>query len=324
MITIEQVFLPLDLSSSSRAALAMAQSLSDPPPRLQLAHVLEGWTPTMRRVLFPFAAMGEDEVQFEHALTQEAGAALQQHLDIARFDDERWLSAPLIRMGNPKEEIAALLRAQPCDLIVMGACGEHGVAPETLGSIARCVLRHATQPVLLTRDHTRRPKLRHILCAVDLSTRSHEVVSAALGLAISTGSSLELMHVLADPLGDDPHHMLRGQVKFNPQQVLDRSRDKLDALFERAIDAVAVPFEHKKRAAHLLRQRHVIVGDVSRALLERADATDADLIVVGSRDLQRTPAPAMGRVCWAVAHRSTSHVLVVPIEAAASAQEAEG
>ena len=311
MFSLERIFLPLDLSQGSRAALALALELGQPHPQLHVAHVLPAWQPPLRQILFPYAALGEDDVELEHELIQAA-----QQLLMTRFElDPNVLAAPPhVAMGQLRQTLPALLRQSDAQLVIMGACGESGPEPESLGSTAACVLRHAMQPVLLVRQQAHHPTITRIVCALDLSPQSDKVLSAALGLAIRAHADLEIIHVLPDPLAHDTHNILRQQIKFNPRQVLDRARDKIEALFDRAMQSVQVPYPARVVVDQLWKQRHILMGDPARQIIERAEAIQADVIVLGSRDLQHEPSPTLGQVCWSIARRATCHVLVVPIE----------
>lgn len=313
MLSIEQVFVPVDFSRSSRAALAMASALVAPPPRLHLAHVLARWPVYMRDVLFPYAALGEDEVEFEHELIERARAAMLTHLELSGEGDGGEQPELTLRMGAPREELPELLTRVDADLVVMGAFGEGGPMPESLGSLAARMLRAATVPVLLTRHFTRAPTIKRVLCALDLTPHNADVLDAAMSVAVATGAELELLFVLPDPLRQDPNNLLRGHVRVKKERLLERERPKIEALFDRAQQQLDVPYPHRARVAELGRNRRVEFGSPANAIVRRADAIDADLIVIGTRNLEQPTSMNLGRVSWSVTRTSTTNVLVVPI-----------
>jgi nucleotide-binding universal stress UspA family protein len=55
----------------------------------------------------------------------------------------------ILRRGDPAEEILALVRAQPVDLICMGARGRGRVSGALLGSVSSAVLHHSPVPVVV-------------------------------------------------------------------------------------------------------------------------------------------------------------------------------
>jgi nucleotide-binding universal stress UspA family protein len=55
----------------------------------------------------------------------------------------------ILRHGDPAEEILALVREQPVDLICMGARGRGRVSGALLGSVSSAVLHHSPVPVVV-------------------------------------------------------------------------------------------------------------------------------------------------------------------------------
>ena len=55
----------------------------------------------------------------------------------------------VLRHGDPAEEILALVRAEPFDLICMGARGRGRVSGALLGSVSSAVLHHSPVPVVV-------------------------------------------------------------------------------------------------------------------------------------------------------------------------------
>ena len=316
MFSIEQVFVPVDFSRSSRLALRLARALGQAegrPPRLRLAHVVERWPPYMHEVLFPYAALGEDEVEFEHELIERARQMLGEHLELEALDEDEDLLGPLqARVGLARQVLPELLASSGAELVVMGAFGAGGPVPESLGSTAARLLRASTRPVLLARE-LGPPRLSRVLCALDLTPSCVEVLQVAMGVAIAAGAELECLFVLPDPFDHDPTGLLRGHLDFDRGRVLERERPKIDALFERAREGVEVPFAHQEAAQDLWRQRAVRVGDPAATIVGRAEAVGADLIVLGSHNLQGAQAGQLGRVAWTVTRTCTTHALVVPI-----------
>jgi nucleotide-binding universal stress UspA family protein len=76
----------------------------------------------------------------------EAGAA--RHLrEVAATLPQDLSVTTLLRHGDPAEEILALLREQPFDLLCMGARGRGRVTGALLGSVSTAVLHHSPVPV---------------------------------------------------------------------------------------------------------------------------------------------------------------------------------
>lgn len=311
MYKIEQVLVPVDFSTFSRAALAFARTSADTPPRIHLAHILEPWRPYLRRAFFPYAALGEDDVEFEQELLDEARTSLLEHLEVD-LDAQKYIAGLTLEYGTIKDELSARVRSVGPDLVVMGAFGEGGVQPYMLGSSAEKLLRAVQCPTLLLRNFGLSPRINHIVVAVDLSPNSVDIVARALGLALSIGASLELVYALPDPLTHDTNKLLARSLKFDPTKILERSRSRIEALFDRMVDQVQVNFPAQEQARELLSTRKVVVGDPASALVEYADKVDADLIVVGAHNTATSSTRQLGRVASTVARSAPTHVMVVP------------
>jgi nucleotide-binding universal stress UspA family protein len=79
-----------------------------------------------------------DEMETEAAKhLREVAATLPQDLSVTT----------LLRHGDPAEEILALLREQPFDLLCLGARGRGRVTGALLGSVSTAVLHHSPVPV---------------------------------------------------------------------------------------------------------------------------------------------------------------------------------
>ncbi|MFP4600719.1 MAG: universal stress protein [Persicimonas sp.] len=311
MYQIEQVLVPVDFSTFSRAAVSLARTLGDDKPRVHLSHVLEPWRRYTRSVLFPYAALGEDDVEFEHELIDTAREQLLAHLQLDPEADED-LGHFNLEFGPLGETLGAHIRNTGPDVVIMGAFGEGGARPNVLGSSAEKLLRTCTGPVVLVRDYTPRPSIDHVVVAVDLTSTSTEVVARALGFAMQVEASLEMVYVLPDPLSQDTNKLLAGHLDFDAAHILERSRAKIEALFDRVANHIEVAFPKQRQAHELLANRKVIVGDPASAIVDHADSAGADMIVVGAHNAQSASRQQLGRVAWTVARTTPTHVMVVP------------
>jgi len=83
-------------------------------------------------------------------MAAEMESRAEQHLRQVTATLPRELSVTtILRHGDPAEEILALVRAQPVDLICMGARGRGRVSGALLGSVSSAVLHHSPVPVLV-------------------------------------------------------------------------------------------------------------------------------------------------------------------------------
>lgn len=307
MLNYENVLVPLDFSPSSQHALKLAQRLVATGGQVHTAHVHPKLAPHVRQFLFPYSPLGEDEAEFEW---ESLGVAKDK---IGAFHN---LETTEVLLGDVRETLPELLQRSAAELVVMGAFGERSPLPDSLGATTERVLRTSRQPVLVTRA-LHGNTVDNIMAAVDLSTATTEVLQAAVTLAFVTGAALETVYILPDPLAEDPHGLLRAHVKYDRKQVLARSKDKIDALFERAIEGLKVPHPSKDAVTRLLSKRRVYVGTPASELLERAEKQGVDVMVVGTQCPDLTGRVRLGSVAATVARRATCHTLVVPVSASA-------
>lgn len=317
MYRVEQVLVPVDFSSHSKTALEFARQLSAPaegaaPPPIQAVHAVRPMAKHLRNVLFPYAALGEDDREFEAELLEEARGELARYFGVDGNLSKRFLREPELRFGHPREEVTRWAGEHPADLVVLGAFGEGGSFVGGLGSTTRRFLQAATQPVAVVRDFDPRPKVRKILVAVDLGKETQEVLRVALGFALQQGASVEMLHVIPSPLIHDTNGILKKALKYSPEKVMESSRKTINALFERAVGALELPFAFREAAKTHLSTLMIESGDPGEVIAQRAYDGGYDLLVVGANNRQPPGKRSLGRVAERVLVEAGAHVMVVP------------
>src|SRR5690606_34769986 len=93
-------------------------------------------------------------------------------------------------------------RDQEMDLVVMGTHGRRGLRRLFLGSVAEEVVRLSVCPVLTVHAGPIRSEalFGDILVPIDFSPHSKAALRAAASLAPELGASLDLLHVVEEPL----------------------------------------------------------------------------------------------------------------------------
>ena len=317
MYRVEQVLVPVDFSSHSRAAVEFARQIGAPAegagaPPMQLVHALGPISGYLRKVLFPYAALGEDDREFEAELMEEARGQLEQYFGIDEKLAKRFLSDPELGFGHPREEVARWAGQYDADLVVLGAFGEGGRYVGGLGSTIRRFLQVTMQPVVIVRDFDPRPKVRKILVAVDLGKESQEVLGKALGFALQQKAKVEMLHVLPSPLVHDTNRILKKALKYDPEKVLESSRRTINALFERAVGALELPFAFRDAAKNHLNTLRIESGDPGEVISRVAYEGEYDLVVVGANNRQTPGKRSLGRVAEQVLVEAGAHVMVIP------------
>jgi nucleotide-binding universal stress UspA family protein len=92
------------------------------------------------------AAAGVSPQQLARQMETEAATHLRE---VAATLPQDLSVTTVLRHGDPAEEILAILREQPFDMLCMGARGRGRVAGAVLGSVSTAVLHHSPVPVVV-------------------------------------------------------------------------------------------------------------------------------------------------------------------------------
>ncbi|MGA3294170.1 MAG: universal stress protein [Candidatus Acidiferrales bacterium] len=175
--------------------------------------------------------------------------------------------------GTVGHVVSASVERVDADMVVLGTRGRTGVGKVLLGSSAEEVLRNAPCPVLTVGPHTHKPQawqLNQIVYATDFSPASIWAARYAVALAREYKAGLTLLHVIEDrKVGELVH-----------SSDLAASSERL--LRNLAPEGVGLP-EPKCE----VRQ-----GVPAEKILEAAEQTHADLIVLGARHPSGVPGAA--------------------------------
>jgi len=208
-------------------------------------------------------------------------------------------SEVIVREGVPWRILASLVKEMRIDLIVLGTRGRTGVEKLLLGSQAEEILRHAPCPVLVAGPYSYwsehgGKKVSEILYATGFGLSAQEAAVYALSFAENYQSHLTLLHVIAEPRADE---------FVNASQLVEASERKLHTL-------VPGPDGLPKEPSFLVEQ-----GPTAEKILEVAEKTHADLIVLGARQADGFPG-ASTHLPISVAHKVISEancpVLAIP------------
>ncbi len=140
---------------------------------------------------------------------------------------------------------------------------------------------------------------RSILVAIDGSPHSAAAAREAIAIAVQDGARLTLMHVLGPPHAP----FIAGPYMAPPLSVFtaDEAETLLDEIASTVPDGTPV---------------HTIVRDGNPAdeILKRAEGSQHDLIVMGSRGHGGAASLLLGSVSRSVVHRSLVPVIVVHVD----------
>ncbi len=137
--------------------------------------------------------------------------------------------------------------------------------------------------------------MKRIVIATDGSAGGHQAVETGVELACAAGAIATVVYVRHAPLPivGDPYYQRALSAEFQ------RGRAAID-------EGVACAAE-----AGVESESEILEGDPAEQILELARLRDADLIVVGSRDLGAVAGALLGSVSSAIVHGADRPVLVV-------------
>jgi nucleotide-binding universal stress UspA family protein len=199
--------------------------------------------------------------------------------------------------GDPAQIIELHASARNVDLIVMGGEPRSGWQGHR-SFVAERVIRRTSVPTLVVpSDAANAPaSFRNVLVAVDLSLGSKDVLRRAIALSAGEAVRLTVMHTVTGLEA-------AGAVQSRARWMLPEYRSHVMADARRTLDALvsAVP-------AGIGTRVQVSTGSAARGILEHADETNADLVVVGrSRGFK-----LLGSTALRVLRKNDRALLVVP------------
>ena len=194
----------------------------------------------------------------------------------------------IVRHGDPAREILFIARERKIDLIVMATHAPGRRAMTSLISVAHWVVPNSPAPVVLVPPGARvSAYLRTLLVPIDGSPGASLALAAASALARASGARIELLQVVL-PVPAAAYAALPGMTLGGT----------IDPAWE--TEALASAQSYVEHMARRLRDTghtadgHVAVGDVANQITLRADAADADMIVMSTHAI-RWPADATTR-----------------------------
>ena len=228
--------------------------------------------------------------------------------EVMREDSERLLNriASLLPMntgpvskeietGTPAEAILAAAEKEKTDLIVLGSRGLGPVKELLLGSVSHRVATHASCPTLIVNRPMR--ALHRILMAVEGPEDAAVLTKFLAAKPFKETAEITVVTVLpaAQPL-------------FPPGFA------KIDELIEKSVVGGRAFVEDTASALCKLQfsaKGYILMGAPSLAILQEAEASGPDLILMGSHGRRGVTRFLLGSVSHAVLHRAPCPLLIV-------------
>jgi nucleotide-binding universal stress UspA family protein len=301
MIKLKKILVPVDLFAPSRPAIDYALSLA---LRFQADLELANIVPSLAAFNYPSLT---DAYDLEKQALAESKSRLPA-LVPAEYHSVVHLQT-VVRVGDVREELLAIVKDDNIDLVVMGTHGRGSIGHFFLGSTTESILRRVTVPVLtvshLHEEHEARSPagaaIHRIVYATDLSPRSELGLSYASVLANKFDAELILLHVM------DTFEGGHGGAEVMDLPPLDRGllRTHAMAALENLLKASRSPGHHT--------QTVVIEGTPHRAIASFAEEANADLIVLNLQSKGFLERAMLGATAERVVRSATVPVLSLPL-----------
>jgi nucleotide-binding universal stress UspA family protein len=280
-----QILVPLDGSPESNVALPLARTI---------AHATRG-SITLLRVLPLSDLPGDGALSTEPAQTLNR---IVHELVAGGLKVEA-----LVRYGEAADEILAQARSQPADLIVMRTHGRVGLERTLLGSVAERVLSAGVVPAVFVRPGGRRiSHIRTLSVPVDGSPGGAVALGTAVGLARATGATIKLLEV-AVPIPVEAWAGYGGVSYYDPawdEEALTSAQSYVEGLVARL-----------RRSGLSVNGEARMQSGVAATIVDVAEETSADLIVMSTEALTGVARFLLGSVADAVVRRAHCPVLLI-------------
>jgi len=187
------------------------------------------------------------------------------------------------------------------DLIVLGTRGLGGFSRLRLGSVSSGVATHAKMPVLVVRSAKsgQVTPLKSFVVATDGSTNSKNAVLGAAQFSKLMGATLKVLHILYIP-----EIAYAANVPVPIAEIEEGARSRGEKVLEEAASLAEVA---GTKATCEMRKG----VSPAQGIVDYAEASKADLIILGARGLGGFKKLLMGSVSNSVLHYSGCSVLVV-------------
>lgn len=291
------VIVPLDGSDASEVALPIARQLRErlggPLKLLSVVEVnveFDAWIETA-----PFSLDEEldDWLDERRAYLNEIAARVGEGVETE------------IRVGRPADELRTCIEEAVDAIVVMASHGRGGIQQVVLGSVAMSVVHNVHHPVVVVhmQDGDAEPPsaLDSVLLPTDGSKFAENAIEEALEILGEPKPLVRLVQVLEHP-DWAAHSNYTGLVNQYLQAGREMSEERLEEL-------AASLRERGYKAEAELRS-----GSAADAILEAAEAHQADLIAMATHGRSSIGRLLLGSVAQRVLNRTTVPLLLIHLE----------
>lgn len=297
-VTFDRILFPTDFSTCADRALTYAVDLTDRvDARLHFLHVVNELSPELYGI--------SDPQERATALRSQirAGAETRLHDLVPDTQGANIETTVVLRSSyDVGDAIIEYVDEESVDFVVMGTHGRKGLDRLMLGNIADTVLRQASCPVMTVREEVAdsdRVDVGRILAPVDFSETSRKALSLADDVAQAYQAELHLLFVAEKrfvPTFSDTGLPGVSVVEMDPSIV-----ENAEAGLRQLGESLGRPDDQTRY--------HVRNGRATEEIIDCADASKMDLVVMGTRGLGGVDRILLGSTTETVARRAPCPVV---------------
>jgi len=229
-------------------------------------------------------------VRLEEELRAQCPVGVQLDLEVAR--------------GKPFGELLRVAQAAKAEMILIGGTGLSRAEQWVLGSTAERLARRSVIPTLVVRRGSIWEP-RRILCPVDFSDAARLAFHKALWLARLTEATVRVLHVVAGTEARELETL--GLLNRNDvKRYFEVTRMGAEQQMERLVGEVALE--------GLTLEQEILYGRPHEKIIEYAQQSEADLIVMGSLGRNQISDLLIGNTTERVLRKMPCSVLTVKPE----------
>ncbi|WP_419661480.1 UspA1: universal stress protein [Desulfosarcina variabilis str. Montpellier] len=260
--------------------------------------------------LYLFHAVHHPQDRIHPTLVFERGGDLTHHMAAARQQMQRLMKdtpvdwEPVVRFGDPVEQITAVVDTLPPCLVVSASHGVSGFRRFFIGTVVERLSRTLDCPMLVVKPttgngHEQATDFKTVVVSCDASGHWHQLAQLIYLFEPDPTSSIYLVHAVEGPM-EMPLDEPRLSYAQAQQAYQARVADHLD-------QAARNLFGDEKQVSTM-----VAPGEPEEMVLGVAQAQAADLIAVGVRPSGRVGRLIAGSTTEALLRHAPCCVLTVP------------
>ena len=309
----QNVFVASDFLPYATQALYQAYDVAQAAcAALTCFHALEKFPEIMRDILFPYAALGSDEVDILNEVRsgiEDRGRKYLENVMKSNASHVR-LKVDFARDSMAKSILHA---ASECnaDLIFSGSYGTKPHTTGSIGSMAASFVAYTRVPLYLIKDPAKRGPHKKILVAFLDPAYNAALLAWAVSFAMFyPESDVEIVTPIPDLAHADPNGDFQGLIP-NERQI-NAASERVTHRAKLAVQALNVPFVYETHASQLSFKQHIPIMPAASAVLSVAESIGADLIAIPTAPPSLNADNALREITRTITEYANQNCLVIP------------